>query len=484
MSNYCRAAVVISNRRTLTGRTMSELAISARRAAAALLPQPVKAAIKAAIQPQAPVVVAAPSAPVTPGLPMQITQLETLLEWHDGLAPHLQNDYVRSVFEAYANYPEGARIIATPYCQARFANHRLFKQILSAYHLGTGDNDLAFRILDSIDADEPSAFNAVMAARCLMRPQGREKEVVVYLTEMARLYPNDIYVICNLATAHFCLGNVEEANRILAPVRGEWKAKISDSEPATKELAAELETALSENIHYRKFRYDEMSYQEHLIKEHWEPYFSWMNLQPPHLMFGWLKNFYRDAMIDILKSDPDIREMINFGVMCGQAEYEAGNMFPRVRFVGVDRQHETARLNTLAYPLSNLQFKGEEIEDTLAGMDNTTQRAVFHGRTATLCYPRKMRELYKLCASKGVKYILLFENCSLSHKDHTFYSPDQMPADAIIYKNDQFVHNYRKLLEEAGYSVIRSDVMFSPLVSPFSDMDLCSTHSFIIGKLN
>lgn len=463
---------------------MSALTSLPRRAASRLLPQPIKAAIKSVIMPvEIPAAEPVEVAPVIPGLPLQITHLERLMAVYDGLSLEKRDDFSRNVFEAYANYPEGVRIAATPYCRERLKEHRLYRQILAAYLLGSGDNDAAFRILDAIDAAEPSAFNAVMAARCFMRPQGRERELVGYLGEKARLYPTDMYVICNLAAAQFCLGDVETANQTLKPVREAWLAKIAESQLATAELAVELEKAILDKTHYRKFRYDEMSYQEHLIKEHWEPYFCWMNLQPPHLMFGWLKNFYRDALVNVIKEDPTLGEVINFGVMCGQAEYEAGEMFPSVRFIGVDRQKETARLNALAYPLPNLQFQAAEIEDTLMQMDGATPRALFHGRTATLCYPQKMRDLYKLCASKGVRYILLFENCSISHKDHMFYSPGQMPADAIIYKNDQFVHNYRRFLEEAGYSVVRSDVMFSPLVSPFSDMDLCSTHSFIVAKL-
>jgi hypothetical protein len=463
---------------------MSELAFSARRVASALLPQPVKSAIKSVLFPaQTAQVAPAPAAPATVGLPLQIGHLEQLLDWYDGLPIDQRNDFSRVVFEAYANYPAGASIVATSYCRATLKGHRLFNQILAAYLLGTRDNDAAFRILDEIEAASPSPFNAVMAARCFMRPQGRERELVAYLKEKARLYPGDFYVIGNLAAGLFCLGDVEAANRTLAPIREAWKAKIADSQQATEELVSELETAIANKIHYRKFRYDEMSYQEHLIKEHWEPYFCWMNLQPPHLMFGWLKNFYRDALVNVVRDDPAIREVINFGVMCGQAEYEAAGMFPDVRFVGVDRQRETARLNDQAYRLPNLRFDAAEIEDTLQSMDGTLPRALFHGRTATLCYPQKMRDLYKLCAAKGVKYILLFENCSISHRDHTFHSPERMPAEAIIYKNDQFVHDYRGMLLSAGYEIIKSEVMFSPLVSPFSDMDLCSTHSYMVAKL-
>jgi hypothetical protein len=356
--------------------------------------------------------------------------------------------------------------------------------MVAAYLLGTGEADGAFQTLAALNEEWPSPFNAVMAARCLMRPEGQERELVAYLTEQAERFPDDLYVVLNLATGHFCLGNVGEANRLLDTVRAQWKDSIADSLPATTDLVEELERALAQKVVYRKFRYDEMSYQEHLIKDHWEPYFCWMTLQSPYLMFGWLKNIYRDSLINLLRSDPSINEVYNFGIMCGAADFEVASAFPTVKFVGVDRQRETARLNGIAYSRPNIEFVASEIEDHLSVLpvEKGVNRVLFHARTATLCYPEKMRALYKLAASKGFTYVVLFENCSISHNDHVFHSPDRFPNEAMVYKNDQFIHNYKEYLSDAGYDVASRTILFSPLVSPFSNIDLGSTHVLLTAR--
>jgi hypothetical protein len=248
-------------------------------------------------------------------------------------------------------------------------------------------------------------------------------------------------------------------------------------------LDEEIGRALAGRIAYRRYRYDEMSYREEIIREHWEPYFAWMNTHPKHLFFGWLKEFYRDLFVAVADAT-NAAEFYDFGVMCGQPDYEAAKLRRRVRFVGVDRQKTTARLNTNAYRTTNIEFRAAEIEDVLSELPNDgTPRVLFHGRAATLCYPEKIRQLYRLCARKRVRAIALFENYSPSHALYRFLKFDEFPADSIIYKNDQFIHNYPKLLAEAGYEIVKQQVMFSPLITPFSNIDLGSTHAYVLARL-
>lgn len=413
-----------------------------------------------------------------------IPELETMLKTYDELPVAQQRVYSVEVFREITLNPAASKLVTSWYCINQFASHSLYRRIRAAFEYGQGNVDKAFDILSSLERDEPTAFNAVMAAWCLMRPAGREREIISYLTERANRWPDDLYVNLNLATAHFCCGDEGNANEYLARVLPQWRQCLALGQAEIDALAAELDKALAERISYRRFIMDEDSYREGLIKNHWQPYFAWMNAQPKHVYFGWLKEAYRETFLDMAeRAGEPVCEIYDFGAMCGQPEYEAALARPGINFVGVDRQQTTAALNGLAFRAPNVKFLAAEIEDVLAALpDDGRVRGLFHGRTATLCYPEKIRQLYRLCARKGVRVIALFENASFSHGLYRFSRWEDLPADSVIYKNHQFIHNYPKFLSEAGYEIVKQRILFSPLVTPFSDIDLGSTHVQLVAK--
>ncbi len=413
-------------------------------------------------------------------LPMSFRALRDALSVHDCLPSHDRDQMSADYFLKLSLYPQIASFVGTEYFNRRFGEHRLAQQLRAAFDLGSNRIDEAFETLRCIDQAAPSAFNAVMAARCYMRPPGREADALRYLEERNKSYPDDVTLVGNLATARFIVGDVRGANALLSRIEDELRSRLSALRDEHDALQRELEHAIAQKVTVRKSPYDDTAYLEEAIWAHWEPYFDEMIQEAPHLYFGWYRSFYRKKLIELAKG---MEQLYNFGVMCALPDHEAALASPNVQFVGIDRQSETARHNSQAFSASNLQFVDGEIEDFLNAQKGGGKKALFHARTATLCYPEKIRQLYRLCARKGVTRIALFENVSLCHNNYRFMTFDEFPADAVIFKSHQFVHNYPKLLREAGYRVVEERRMFSPSITPFPDIEIGSAHVYIRAEM-
>ena len=410
--------------------------------------------------------------------PLSVIWLRETIAAYSNASEAQQNVTSVAIFNEVSKYPRGAGDILTSYARARYGKHPLYRQIAAAQLLGIGAYQASFEMLQALAIERKTPFDAAMAAWPLMRPAGREQNALDYLYQQCALFPDDLVLRVHLATALYCTRQTARATDEIARIKGELDSILSDGYGQhLAELRAELDKALREKTIYRRFNFDETSYREDLIDNHWEPYFHWMTTQSEHIMFGWLNKFFAGKLADLGRG---IDEVYNFGVMCAQPDYEAASALPETRFIGVDRQRTTADLNQLAYPLPNMDFVGDEIENVFAALPAGPTRSLFHARTTTLCYPEKVRQLYRTCAAKGFKRIGLFENIALSHDSYRFYDMGgDIPNASTIYKSDQFIHDYRVHLEEAGYKVTKEERMFSPLITPFSEIDLGSAHVYL-----
>ena len=77
--------------------------------------------------------------------------------------------------------------------------------------------------------------------------------------------------------------------------------------------------------------------------------------------------------------------------MCGQPEYEAALARPGLLCRRRPAADDGSLQPGLAFRAPNVKFLAAEIEDVLAALpDDGRVRGLFHGRTATLCYPEKI----------------------------------------------------------------------------------------------
>lgn len=386
-----------------------------------------------------------------------------------------------SVFDHVSLNPEAFRLLANEYCENKFKDHALFQQVFAAWQVGRRESEPAFARLAALAARSPSPFAALLAARCLMRPPGLETRLLPYLQDAVATYPDDLHLVANFAAALFVQGQVEEANANMMRIEKQFRDAAEPYRTNLQRSSQSLNHAIDHGVADHT-AFEDNAYFEENVEAMWETYFCRMIGQPPHLMFGWLNRFFQSALSELAASP--IERVINFGVMCAQPDFEAARRHPRVRFFGVDTQQQAERINRMAYSAENLEFIAATIEDALPRIARRGgQSALFHARTATLLYPQRLRDLYRLCACSGVRRIALFENHSISHDHYRFFGFADMPRISTIYKNWQFLHNYRKLLEEAGYRIMRQEIFLSPLITPQSTMDLASTHVYLLAEL-
>lgn len=426
---------------------------------------------------------AAPARPrVEPPAALTVEGLASLLRAADALDVDVDRDAIDSLFNQASLRPELFRLLDLAYCQRSFADSRTCQRLTAARLLGSGQADQAHMMLRRIADSSGSLFDFIMAARCLMRPAGREGGLLEYMRSGGKRFGREYLYYLNLATCYFVCGDTAAANAILDRHRPEWEPVLGVGSAENRRLETELSAAVANRTILRSTHYDQTIYDESGIWAHWAPYYADMNLDSPALMFGWLRRAYARYIEDVFVRDPGVTTLVDFGVMCAQPHADVGRQWPGRRIVGIDRQAATAQLNRAAYgDLENLEFVADDIENYFVQRD-LTGAALFHARTATLCYPDKIRRLYQMARAAGMRRIVLFENMALSRSAGRFLDYSDFVEDAVTFKNFQFIHNYRGMLEEAGYVVERETRLFSPLVSPFSLDDVCSTHVHLVAS--
>lgn len=436
---------------------------------------------------------AVPAAPAAPpivqwrlpssfGGPVSIPQFEDIVRTYDAADAQMREKIIGDVFDAVSLRPAAMLVLRTPYAQTVFGDAPIFQVALAAAESGSGQHQQAAQRLQETYRKTPCAALAITAARPLMRPAGNEQAARQFLDIAATAHPDDFRIGLHQATAHFLTGDKLSANAIVARHKSAWVQALGPklAQDAT-DLAQELKTAIAARDPNRITKYDSDVYLEKNIRAHWEPYQYDMLTSSGDLMFGWLANFFA-KQISTATQKYRADEVYNFGVMCAEGDSVAARENPNVQFIGVDRQQTTATINEKAYPIPNMSFAAGEIEDIITGLPAGKRRILFHARTATLCYPEKLKNLYKLCFDKGFEAVVLYENYTISHHYYRFFDFDDMPDVTITCKNYQFLHNYKRLLKDAGFVLADQQNMFSPLISPFWITDLGLTHTLIVAE--
>lgn len=158
--------------------------------------------------------------------------------------------------------------------------------------------------------------------------------------------------------------------------------------------------------------------------------------------------------VGLLNDIPFPAAILEFGTMCAQPLYAAARTNPGVSFYGCDRQTFIKRLNEIAYPLPNLHFRDGDIFDSIEEVSRLPGRkALSHLRTSVVMDPRFVSELYQRSAKAGIDDIVFIESAGMVRSQLKFLEFDSMFMRAVITKHNLHLHDYKTLLEEAGYKV-------------------------------
>jgi hypothetical protein len=402
---------------------------------------------------------------LAPVLPMMPEFLERLLQEYRGLDSEADREAAsRMVIQQLVFNPLHGSFLSTGYCENAFGGEELYLHAAAATAFGRADIRQAGELFGRAARLRPTRFNLVSEARCRFA-YGDLAGARESLRAALERYPSDFETTMELATFHYLAGETTQANRLLEPVKWEFATpEFAEQRRQGQALTEEVAAALREKSLHRKAETD--IYNDTFTTSAWWGY--WRSFQLYNQFqegSAWLRYLIEDRIGQLLKSDPSVKTVLDFGVLCAVPNYELAKRFPATEFVGIDRQELVKTLNERSFQLPNLRFLAGDVLEALPQVARKgSPTALFHARTACLCYPEFLRRLYRTCAQLDVQYVVLYETLSMSKSYLRFYDYENMPADAIGIRSIMYAHNYPAYLREAGYQVLVNDRVASGLL--------------------
>jgi hypothetical protein len=203
-------------------------------------------------------------------------------------------------------------------------------------------------------------------------------------------------------------------------------------------------------------------YTPEFEEELWRSYFQdYTNRKPEKNVTVFLAQQWTREVRALLRADPKIRSVVNFGVSCAYGDWQLAAEFPPppCGFWGIDRSAVTKKLNEEQFPLPNLKFEAADIFEFLQQNHCLQDGVLIHVRTCVFLLPEAVRKLYKMAADAGIKYIVCIEPTGLSRQTNSFYKFSLQEQKSVIYRGVMLIHNYPYLMHEAGYEIVSGDLL-------------------------
>lgn len=172
----------------------------------------------------------------------------------------------------------------------------------------------------------------------------------------------------------------------------------------------------------------------------------------------------------VTKDDPSVKSFLNIGCFYAHIDHHLAERYPEINFTGVDFPANLREFNA-AFERPNLSFHPGYALDKLAAGEVRGDMAMFSSAANTI-RNMEVNEYIRLLKESGSKYIL-FNEPIYRMPAGRFVDPgtlhphvSQVVFTVPVYLSDQpgpicRVHNYRGMLELAGYEIIHERV-FKP----------------------
>lgn len=331
---------------------------------------------------------------------------------------------------------------------AQHSGNPMYRMALGAASFGNGNPEIAalhFRHAAST-VEHPLVIHCL--ARCFAA-MGNDSAAFKLLKAGMEKFPENLELRLEACTALFRMEETDAANELFKPVASAFK----DEQKNCQGLAEELQSAIAGELMERGASGD--LYDDKFVTDLWWDYnasFTQFNEYQEGSAF--MSHLIRTEVGDAIPLT-NATAVIDFGVMCGFPNYCLAEKFQSIGHFGIDRQALIKELNDKYYKKENIEFKAGDIFTFLEENQNELKGAtLFHARTATVCYPAVVRELYKACKAYGINQIIGIEFGGLSKETLEF--TDFRSKRSVAMRSNMFIHPYESLLEEAGFSVVSS----------------------------
>jgi len=375
--------------------------------------------------------------------------------------------------------PEKLKLINTPYYRHRHGGNLVFDFIIAAGEYGAGRLDIAQVLIASHKHDLDDPFLGMLLARI----QGAKGDFSGEAETVQRLladFPDHEMVALFQLNIYLRDGKVSAANQILNSVRPYVEELLRSETVDVKSSADDLSDAIRNRRLSRSESFD--IYDDALTRQTWAGYFERFITQGRHQSGDGHLIDELDTQLANCISENNIATVLDFGSLCAEIIARPAQRLPNTHFVGIDRQEFVATLNQEAYALPNMSFESGDVFDYLPRMKEMSgPKMLFHVRTTCLLYPELVERIYVAAAEAGVDYIMGWEGDGLSRHHLRYFSFEDMPDISIARKGVLFNHNYRLILERAGYEMTHHQNVTTLALCPDAK-DLLGAALFFIAR--
>jgi tetratricopeptide (TPR) repeat protein len=338
------------------------------------------------------------------------------------------------------------------------SNHELGLQLKATVAFVQGDLQQAQSIFSGLAETAPSPFNILTLGR-IYSAMGNESKARETWKGGINKYGSDFFLTMELATSFYREGLIEEANSYASKVVHEFAAEKEAISPLQKEIELAIENKLFEKPMEKDI------YSDDFVEETWWFYYRCYNSFNERQDGSVSLDLGIRRVVEKIIEKNAPTTFIDFGAFCGFTIAKLAEKFPNTKFIGIDRPQIAKRLNDQHFVAPNLKFIAGDIIDFLKNNDLGASPMLFHSRTAVFCYPEFLRHLYTVARERGVSKIVFQEGSTFfSRWFLKFFHLGQYPAISLSGRGSTFLHDYKRLLEEAGFEVTSSTPINSSLL--------------------
>jgi len=162
-----------------------------------------------------------------------------------------------------------------------------------------------------------------------------------------------------------------------------------------------------------------------------------------------------ERLYDAINHGANIRSIVNYGAFYGLIDAERAVRWPNIQWMGVDRDATAIAASTNDFTAPNLTFMvADEPIEALRRQTMVGDAALIHTRTGAMMTPRKLSCLYEAARSHGFRCIIGSEFVGENLLKRRYFNP-QTDETSSACTSQVFNHNYKKLLHDAGYTIIQ-----------------------------
>ncbi|HAT1993461.1 hypothetical protein [Legionella pneumophila] len=363
-----------------------------------------------------------------------------------------KQSYLIKLLNFFIARPEKARLINSSYFINQYRGNLVFDVITISVDYALGQLDSALNVSDHYLTQEQGIFFFLINAH-IHRANNNVAGELEVLNRTLQLFPND--PMSYLSKIEFLVrnGNINEANILLQHIEFYVKQYLKHEIEIIKEASLDLELAVKNKLFTRSEKFD--LYDDNLTRATWIGYYERFVTQNKYQSGDGNYFDFINKKLSAFIQEANIHYVIDFGSLCAGLIEKTARDAPQTKFIGIDRQKFVAELNYQAYKYENMIFESGDILDYLPKLSKVQgNKLFFHVRTSCLLYPHLLIKIYSEAAKAGVEYVMFVEGDGLSRDKLKFYDFDTFPGLSIARKGSLINHNYKKILEYAGYQII------------------------------